>query len=209
MALLLQPPKVVTLALTGASGAPYALRFLQCLIQAGCEVNILLSSAAQVVLATETDWQLPTDKQAQKAYFCERAGAQENQVRVYSKQQWMAPVASGSGAGDVMVICPCSMGSLSAIANGASDNLIERAADVHLKERRPLILVPREAPYNELHLEHMLKLTRMGALVMPASPGFYHHPQSVDDMVDFIVARMLDQLCLPQNMVPRWGADGA
>jgi len=104
-----------------------------------------------------------------------------------------------------MIVCPCSMGSLSAIANGASDNLIERAADVHLKERRPLILVPREAPYSEIHLQNMLSLTRMGAMIMPASPGFYHQPQSIDDLVDFIVARILDQLSLPQVLVPSWG----
>jgi len=207
MALLQQPPKVITLAVTGASGALYALRLLSCLVQAGCQVNVLVSAAAQVVLATETDWQLPSDKPAQAAYLTQRVGAQEGQIRVYGKQQWMAPVASGSGAGDVMLVCPCSTGSLSAIANGASDNLIERAADVHLKERRPLILVPREAPYSEIHLEHMLKLTRMGALIIPASPGFYHQPQGINDLVDFIVARILDQLCLPQKLLPGWGED--
>ena len=205
MALLQQPPKVITLAITGASGAPYALRLLQCLVNAGCQVNILVSSAAQVVLATETDWQLPGDKQAQTAYFAERVGAKDGQIKVFGKQQWMAPVASGSGAGEVMVVCPCSTGSLSAIANGACDNLIERAADVHLKERRPLIIVPREAPYSAIHLENMLKLTNMGALIMPASPGFYHQPQSINDLVDFIVARILDQLCLPQELMPTWG----
>ena len=205
MALLQQPPKVVTLAVTGASGAPYALRLLQCLVQACCQVNVLVSAAAQVVLATETEWQLPGEKKAQAAYLAQQVGAQQGQIRVYGKQQWMAPVASGSGAGYVMVVCPCSAGSLSAIANGASDNLIERAADVHLKERRPLILVPREAPYSEIHLEHMLKLTRMGALIMPASPGFYHQPQSINDLVDFIVARILDHLCLSQELLPAWG----
>ena len=205
MALLQQPPKVVTVALSGASGAPYALRLLQRLVAADCSVNILVSSAAQVVLATETDWQLPAGKEQQEAYFCQRLGARPEQINIYGKQQWMAPVASGSGAGEAMIVCPCSMGSLSAIANGASDNLIERAADVHLKERRPLILVPREAPYSEIHLQNMLSLTRMGAMIMPASPGFYHQPQSIGDLVDFIVARILDQLCLPQVLVPSWG----
>ncbi|MDP6969690.1 MAG: flavin prenyltransferase UbiX [Gammaproteobacteria bacterium] len=209
MALLQQPPKVITLAITGASGAPYALRLLQCLVQAGCQVNVLVSAAAQVVLATETDWQIPGEKQAQAAYLARQVGAQEGQIRVYGKQQWMAPVASGAGAGDAMVVCPCSTGSLSAIANGASDNLIERAADVHLKERRALILVPREAPYSAIHLEHMLKLTQMGALIIPASPGFYHQPQSINDLVDFIVARILNQLCLPQTLLPAWGENDA
>ena len=205
MALLQQPPKSVTLAITGASGAPYAMRLLACLVQAECQVSVLVSSAAQVVFATETDWQLPADKQALATYLTAKTAAKPDQIKVYGKQQWMAPVASGSGAGDAMVVCPCSTGSLSAIATGASDNLIERAADVHLKERRPLILVPREAPYSEIHLQHMLSLTRMGAMIMPASPGFYQQPQSVDEMVDFIVARILDQLSISQTMMPRWG----
>lgn len=117
----------------------------------------------------------------------------------------MAPVASGSGAPSSMVVVPCSMGTLSAIATGASNNLIERAADVTLKERRQLIIVPREAPYSSIHLENMLKLSQMGAVILPASPGFYHQPQSVDDLIDFVVARILNQLDIPQTMLPRWG----
>jgi 4-hydroxy-3-polyprenylbenzoate decarboxylase len=117
----------------------------------------------------------------------------------------MAPVASGSSAPSSMVICPCSTGTLSAIATGASNNLIERAADVALKERRQLILVPRETPYSQIHLENMLNLTRMGALVLPASPGFYQRPQRVEQLIDFIVARILDQLGVPQNLLARWG----
>ena len=205
MALLQQPPKSVTLAITGASGAPYAMRLLACLVQAECQVSVLISSAAQVVFATETDWQLPADKQALGAYLTEKTGAKADQIKVYGKQQWMAPVASGSGAGDAMVVCPCSTGSLSAIACGASNNLIERAADVALKERRQLILVPREAPYSEIHLEHMLKLTRMGSVIIPASPGFYNRPTSVEDMIDFVVARILNQLGVEQTLMPRWG----
>ena len=126
-------------------------------------------------------------------------------MKGYGLVQWMAPVASGSGAPSAMVVCPCSTGTLSAIASGASNNLIERAADVALKERRQLLLVPREAPYSEIHLEHMLKLTRMGVVVVPASPGFYQRPQSVEDMVDFIVARLLSQLGFEQSLLPRWG----
>jgi 4-hydroxy-3-polyprenylbenzoate decarboxylase len=117
----------------------------------------------------------------------------------------MAPVASGSGAPSAMVVCPCSTGCLSAIATGASNNLIERAADVALKERRQLILVPREAPYSTVHLENMLKLSQMGAVILPASPGFYHKPESVDDMVDFVVARILNQLGIEQDLLARWG----
>ena len=196
----------VTLAITGASGAQYGLRLLECLLGAGCQVSLLVSAAAQVVLATETDLKVPAATTAMQAFFNDLYGAKPEQLSVFAKQQWMAPVASGSGGGDVMVVCPCSTGSLSAIACGTSNNLIERAADVHLKERRKLILVPREAPYSEIHLEHMLKLTRMGAVVIPASPGFYNRPQSVDDMVDFVVARILSQIGLPQSLVPAWGA---
>ncbi|SEG72238.1 flavin prenyltransferase UbiX [Marinobacterium lutimaris] len=195
----------VTLAITGASGVQYGLRLLQCMLSADVQVLLLVSRAAQVVIATETDIKLPGQPDQQEAYLSELYGAREGQLKVYGREQWMAPVASGSGAPTSMVVCPCSTGSLSAIACGASNNLIERAADVVLKERRQLILVPREAPYSEIHLEHMLKLTRMGAVVIPASPGFYQRPASVEEMVDFIVARILSQLGLEQSLLPRWG----
>jgi 4-hydroxy-3-polyprenylbenzoate decarboxylase len=195
----------VTLAITGASGAQYGLRLLQCLVAADIQVMLMISRAAQVVIATETDLALPGRPEEQQAYLSRLYGAAPDQIRVFGREQWMAPVASGSGAPASMVVCPCSTGSLSAIATGASNNLIERAADVALKERRQLILVPREAPYSEIHLEHMLKLTRMGVVVVPASPGFYHRPQSVEDMVDFIVARILNQLGVEQRLLSRWG----
>ena len=124
---------------------------------------------------------------------------------MFGKQDWMSPVASGSGAPSAMVVCPCSTGTLSAIACGASNNLIERAADVALKERRQLILVPRESPYSTIHLENMLRLSQMGAVILPASPGFYHQPQSIDDLVDFVVARILNQLGIVQELLKRWG----
>lgn len=195
----------VTLAITGASGAQYGLRLLQCLLAQDQQVMLMISKAAQVVIATETDLRLPGSPEAMETFLAGHYGAKEGQLRVFGREQWMAPVASGSGAPSAMVVCPCSTGTLSAIACGASNNLIERAADVALKERRQLILVPREAPYSEIHLEHMLKLTRMGAVVIPASPGFYHRPQSVEDMVDFVVARILSQLGLEQSLLPRWG----
>lgn len=198
-------PRRVTLAITGASGAQYGLRLLQCLVAAEVQVLVMVSKAAQVVIATETDIDLPGRPDEQQRVLTDLYGATPGQIRVFGREQWMAPVASGSGAPASMVVCPCSTGCLSAIATGASNNLIERAADVALKERRQLILVPREAPYSEIHLEHMLKLTRMGAVVVPASPGFYHRPQSVEDMVDFIVARILNQLGIEQEMLPRWG----
>ncbi|GAB0152493.1 flavin prenyltransferase UbiX [Marinobacterium sp. BA1] len=195
----------VTLAITGASGVQYGLRLLQCLLAQNQQVLLMVSKAAQVVIATETDLKLPGSPDAMEHFLTEQYGGMAGQLCVFGREQWMAPVASGSGAPSAMVVCPCSTGTLSAIACGASNNLIERAADVALKERRQLILVPREAPYSEIHLEHMLKLTRMGSVIIPASPGFYHRPQSVEDMVDFVVARILSQLGLEQALLPRWG----
>ena len=195
----------VSLAITGASGVQYALRLLECLVAQKVQVLVMISKAAQVVTAAETEIKLPGTPEAQESFLTEFYGAAEGQIRVFGRENWFAPVASGSGAPSSMVICPCSTGTLSAVATGASNNLIERAADVTLKERRKLILVPREAPYSEIHLEHMLKLTRMGAVVVPASPGFYHKPESVNDMVDFIVARILSQLDLQQDLMPAWG----
>lgn len=198
-------PERITLAMTGASGAQYGLRLLDCLVQEEREVHFLISRAAQLVVATETDVALPAKPRAMQAFLTEYTGAAPGQVRVFGEQDWMAPPASGSGAPAAMVVVPCSTGSLSAIACGASNNLIERAADVALKERRQLILVPRETPFSSIHLENMLKLSNLGAVILPAAPGFYHQPQSVDDLIDFVVARILNQLNIPQDMLPRWG----
>lgn len=195
----------VTLAVTGASGSHYALRLLECLVQADVEVFFLISQAAQLVMATETELQLPPKPQALEAFLTEHYQARAGQIRVFGKQDWMSPVASGSGAPSAMVVCPCSTATLSAIATGASSNLIERAADVALKERRQLILVPRESPYSTIHLENMLKLSQMGAVILPASPGFYHQPQAINDLVDFVVARILNQLGIEQALLKRWG----
>ncbi|UVE18455.1 flavin prenyltransferase UbiX [Pseudomonas sp. LS44] len=198
-------PERITLAMTGASGAQYGLRLLDCLIQEDREVHFLISKAAQLVMATETDVSLPSKPQAIQAFLSEYTGAAPGQIHVYGKEDWMAPAASGSGAPSAMVVVPCSTGTLSAIATGACNNLIERAADVVLKERRQLILVPREAPYSSIHLENMLKLSNLGAVIVPASPGFYHQPQTIDDLIDFVVARILNLLDIPQDMLPRWG----
>ncbi|MBB3061245.1 UbiX family flavin prenyltransferase [Microbulbifer rhizosphaerae] len=200
--------KTVTLAITGASGAQYGLRLLQCLLAADCRVWLLLSDAAKVVIDTETDCRLPQQGDEElEEFFHRRFDAREGQLQLFGKRDWFSPVASGSGSAASMVICPASGGTLSAIACGASNNLVERAADVALKERRQLILVPREAPYSEIHLENMLKLTRMGAVILPASPGFYQKPKSVEDLVDFVVARLLDQLGIEQKLLPKWGED--
>jgi 4-hydroxy-3-polyprenylbenzoate decarboxylase len=195
----------IALAMTGASGAPYGLRLLQCLIEAGQPVYLMVSSPAQVVLATETDLKVPGRPEDMQAFFSGMFKAAPGQLQVFGKDQWLAPVASGSSAPRAMVVCPCSTGTLSAIATGASNNLIERAADVMLKERRQLIVVPREMPLSAIHLEHMLTLARLGVTIMPASPGFYHRPGQVSDLVDFVVARILDHLQLPQALAPRWG----
>lgn len=198
----------ISLAITGASGAQYGLRLLECLLEAHQQVYLMVSRAAQVVLATETDLELPGSPQGMQSFFQELFDAEPGQLQVFGREQWMAPVASGSNAPRAMVVCPCSTGSLSAIATGASNNLIERAADVMLKERRQLILLPREMPLSAIHLEHMHKLALMGATIMPASPGFYHRPQTVEEMVDFVVARILDHLALEHSLLTRWGEDG-
>ncbi|MEQ6917171.1 flavin prenyltransferase UbiX [Halomonas aquatica] len=195
----------VTVALTGASGAQYGLRLIEALVEADHRVWVMISKAAHLVIATETDDELPARPARLAEVLAERTGAAPGQIRCFGREDWMAPVASGSGAPSSMVICPCSTGTLSAVATGASNNLIERAADVALKERRRLIMVPRETPFSAIHLEHMLALTRMGAVILPAAPGFYHQPQRIEDLVDFIVARILNQLGIENHLMPRWG----
>ena len=198
--------KAIALALTGASGAQYGLRLLDCLIEAGEEVYLMVSQAAQVVIAMETDLRLPGAPREIQAYLAERYGALPGQLLVFGRDQWNAPVASGSSVPRAMAVCPCTSGTLAAIATGGSDDLLERAADVVIKEGRKLILVSREMPLSAIHLQHMLTLAQLGAVVMPACPGFYHEPHSVDDLVDFVVARVLDHLEVEHELLPRWGA---
>lgn len=197
--------KPITVAITGASGAPYTLRLLQCLVQADKRIYVMISKAAQVVFATETDVKLPGTPDKMQAKLTEMFNAKPDQIQVFGREQWFAPVASGSGRNGPMVVCPCSTGTLSAIATGASNNLIERAADVAIKEQRKLILVPRETPFSPIHLENMLKLANLGVTIMPAAPGFYHNPQSIEDLVDFVVARILTHLQIDQDIMPLWG----
>ncbi|NTS75672.1 UbiX family flavin prenyltransferase [Catenovulum sp. SM1970] len=195
----------ITVAVTGASGAPYTLTLLEALVKANYQIHLLFSSAAKVVFATETDLKIPSKPEQTAAYFTERYQAQPEQIKCYGKDEWFSPVASGSAAPKKMVVCPCSTGTLSAIAVGASDNLIERAADVVIKERGQLILLPRETPFSTIHLENMHKLSQMGVTIMPAAPGFYHQPQSIQDLVNFMVARVLDHLGVEQTLMGRWG----
>jgi 4-hydroxy-3-polyprenylbenzoate decarboxylase len=198
--------KTITLALTGASGMAYGIRLLECLIKAGTRVYLIYSQAAQVVAKQELDLTLPARAGEAQALFSERFKAQPGQLRVFGREEWFAPVASGSNVADAMVILPCTIGTLAAVAAGMSDNLIERAADVTLKEGRKLVLVPRETPFSAIHLEAMLKLAHAGAVILPANPGYYHRPQSVAAVVDFIVARVLDQLGVGHDLIERWGA---
>lgn len=195
----------IILGMSGASGADYGLRLLEYLLRDGWPVQLLLSNAARLVINTETDLRLPESATALQDFFRERYQSADGQLRVYGSAEWSAPAASGSALVQGMVVCPCSGGALAAIANGNSDNLLERAADVALKERRKLILVLRETPLSVIHLENMLRVARAGAVVMPASPGFYHRPTSVAALVDFLVARILDHLEISHNLLPRWG----
>ncbi|OIM98107.1 aromatic acid decarboxylase [Idiomarina sp. MD25a] len=200
----------ITVAITGASGAPYAIRLIECLIRQKQQIYLLVSSAARVVMATEHQVNLsaaPEKMQQQWVELLEQRGVEvaPKQLQVFGKEEWFSPVASGSAAPKRMIICPCSTSTLSAVALGSSNTLIERAADVVLKERGQLIVVLRETPLSAIHLRHMLQLSELGVTVMPAAPGFYHQPQSIDDLIDFMVARMLDHLGLEQSLMQRWG----
>lgn len=198
-------PKEVTLAFAGASGAQYGLRLLEQLLHAGVVVSVVISPAGFIVIDDETDLKLPGNPQKLTQFFSNYYQVSPEQISVYSKDQWHSPLASGSGAPKTMVVCPCSAGCLSAIATGASNNLLERAADVVLKEQGKLVLVLREMPLSAIHLEHMLNLARLGVCIMPASPGFYFRPQKVEDLVDFVVARILDQINVDHQLSLRWG----
>lgn len=201
-------PETITLAFTGASGMPYGVRLLECLLKAQVRVYLLYSAAAQIVARQEMDLSLPARAKDAAEFFSLRFGAQPGQLQAFGREEWFAPVASGSNPADAMVICPCTMGTLAAIAAGMADNLIERAADVALKEARKLVLVPRETPLSAIHLENMLRLSRAGAIILPANPGFYHHPQTAQDLVDFVVARVLDHVGVQHSLMPRWGEPG-
>ncbi len=199
--------QTVSLAITGASGVQYGFRLLEYLLQHGHTVYLMVSKAAQVVIGMETDLALPARCQDMRAFLVERHRCDAARLRVFGEDEWTAPTASGRNRVDAMVVCPTSMGALSAIATGASNNLIERSADVMLKERKKLVLVPRETPYSEIHLENMLKLTRMGAVILCANPGFYNGAGRVEDLVDFVVAKILDQLMIEHDLQPSWGGE--
>jgi 4-hydroxy-3-polyprenylbenzoate decarboxylase len=194
----------VFLGITGASGAPYAARLLEALAAADVELGVCASSAGVEVLATELYGNARLSRDETLTRLLERASG--GQVTVYEPNDWKAPYASGSAKVDAYVVCPCSMGTLGTIASGAMDNLIQRAASVALKEERKLVLMPRETPLSTIHLRNMLTVREAGATVLFLAPGFYHGASSVDDLVDFIVARVLDQLGLELALTKRWGA---
>ncbi len=197
--------KTIAVAITGASGAAYSLRLLECLVKADISIYLMLSQPGQLVINMETSIKLTGNTRKIAQQLTEYFQAKPKQIQVFAKDQWTAPIASGANPANSMVICPCTTGTLSSIACGASNNLLERAADVMLKEQRRLILVLRETPLSVIHLENMLKLAKMGALILPANPGFYHKPQSVQDIIDFIVARILDHLQVKHKLIARWG----
>ena len=194
------------LALTGASGAVYGLRLVEELLRSGARVSLLISAAGFAVLKQECglDWggsgvTLPEE-------LCRHFGCDAAALSYFAGDDFWAPIASGSSAPDAMIVAPCSMGTLSRISSGNSGNLLERAADVMLKEGRPLVLVPRETPLNAIHLEHMLKLARLGVRLVPAMPAFYQKPQTLDDLVDFVVGKVLDSIGVEHALFRRWGS---
>ncbi len=199
-------PRTVTLAWTGASGMPYGLRLLEQLLAAGIHVYVLVTAAGRIVAKQELGLELAAQPERMAQMLRERWPQLPGTLDVFGRDEWFAPVASGSNPADAMVVCPCTMGCLAAIAQGLSENLIERAADVSLKEGRKLVLVPRETPFSVLHLENMLRLARMGVVILPPNPGFYHDPSGIPDLVDFVVARILDQIDVPHQLLKRWGA---
>ncbi len=196
------------LALTGASGMPYALRLLEIMLQGGHRVDLMVSAPGQIVIGMETELKLPGRCAGIRRYLAEYYAVDESLLRVFGREEWTAPLASGSSAPKAMVVCPCTTGTLASIAAGTSSNLIERAADVVIKEGRKLVLVPREMPFSAIHLENMLRLARLGVVIMPPSPGFYQGVRCVDDLVNFVVARILDQIGIDNDLSPRWGGEG-
>jgi 4-hydroxy-3-polyprenylbenzoate decarboxylase len=212
----------LVLGITGASGAPYAVRLLKVLLAAGRDVHLVVSPAGKAVLKQELGIEVDLENfDAGRMLHCDHPllgpgsperlpvrGEAEGRILYHHYRDLMAPVASGSCLTAGMVVCPCSGGTLSAIAHGSSENLIHRAADVHIKERRKLIVVPRETPLSLIQLDNMRRVAEAGAVVLPAMPGFYHGAKTVRDLIDFVVARICDQLGLPNELMQRWGAHG-
>lgn len=197
----------IALALTGASGAPYSQRLLEVLFEQQITVHLMISAAARIVFSDELAWKLPARASDVQKMLAEEFNCHPKLLKVYGEQQWSSPLASGSHQIETMIICPCTMGTLSAVACGSSDNLINRAADVMIKENRKLILVPRETPFSAIHLENMLKLSRLGVCILPPNPGFYFKPTQLSEVIDFVVAKILDQAKINHSIQNRWGEE--
>ena len=195
----------INIALSGASGMQYGLRLIEVLLQLGIDVSLYTTKAANVVLHYENDLKISDEQHLNHLINYDKSKGPK--LKIYNNLDWRAPLSSGSSFKSPLVVCPCSMGMLAAIANGNSDNIIERGCDVAIKEGLPLILVPRETPFSAIHLENMLKLTRLGVCILPANPGFYHKPKTIADIIDFIVARILDRLGIEHNLIEPWGKE--
>lgn len=193
--------------ITGASGAPYAIRILRAILERGDHVKLVVSPAGERVLAIELGVSLSGGRKARQEQWRELLGYDGEQFELLAHRDFSASIASGSYYFKAMVVVPCSMGTLSRIATGASTNLIERAADVSLKEKRTLVLVPRETPLNKIHLKNMLAVADAGAEVLPATPGFYNHPKTLDDLIDMLASRVLDRLGVDNELTKRWQGD--
>jgi len=195
----------IVVAITGASGAVYGLRLCQELLAGGHDLDVLISRSGLMVLRTENGLDWGGSESWMGELLCGHFRVPPDRLRFFAEDNLLAPIASGSSAPDALVVCPCSLGTVARIAAGTSGNLLERCADVMLKERRRLVLVPRETPLSEIHLENMLRLARMGVRMVAAMPAFYHGPQSVGDLVDFVVGKVLDSLELENRLYRRWG----
>ncbi|RLB69582.1 MAG: aromatic acid decarboxylase [Deltaproteobacteria bacterium] len=198
--------KNIVVGITGASGSIYGLRLIEELLRAEMQVTVLLTNAGRQVLAFETGLEVSESSQECLQQLKDHFNAADN-LSHYGLNDFFAPVASGSSAPDAVVICPCSMGTLGRIAAGLSDNLLERVADVALKEQKKLLLVPRETPFNQIHLENLLRLSKAGVQILPAMPGFYQQPETVADLVDFVVGKILDNLGVEHQLFKRWGTE--
>ena len=196
----------IGLGWTGASGICYGFRLLESLIMADKPVWLVYTKAAQLVIKHELEMTLPsTATQAQKV-LVDFFKTDKNQLKVFSNQDWFSPLASGSSSPEKMIICPCTMGTVGRIASGLGDDLLTRASDVILKESKTLLIVPREAPFSLIHLENLKRLAAAGAKIMPACPGFYDNPQTIEDLVDFVVARILDLIGVQHSLKKPWGS---
>lgn len=198
----------LVLAVTGASGAVYATRLLEVLVRSGIDVHLTISPSGAAVLKQELGIAIDSAKPDIAKLLPADLAANQTHIHCHHPDDFLAAIASGSFLTGGMVVCPCSGSTLSSIAHAAGNNLIHRAAEVHLKERRKLILVPRETPLSLPHIENMHRAAQAGTIILPASPGWYHGVHSVQDLVDFVVARILDQLGVQHSLVRRWGAGG-